>query len=236
MKNLFGIVALSAAAGLAAADVRIIHASPDTGAVDLYVNEAPDGSPFLSGLTFPNDTGYVDLATGTYDFFVTPAGQTAPIAIDLSGTAIDENVDISVFAIDFFANIRAGVYVDDRVSVADKSKVRFIHLSPDAGTVDVQFDNAGGVVFDDYVFEQASGYLELDPGTLDLEAVALDLGGAVIDLDPINLQAGFNYTVAALGSVNQGNFQVKVLVDATPAPGSLGLLALGGLAATRRRR
>ena len=66
------------------ARVRIIHASPSAGDVDIYV-VAPGGSidgvtPNFSAVPFLADTGYVSLAPGDYDVIVTATGsQTAAI-------------------------------------------------------------------------------------------------------------------------------------------------------------
>jgi hypothetical protein len=66
------------------ARVRILHASPTAGAVDLYV-VAPGASiaqatPAFSAVPFKANTGYVNLAAGRYDVVVTPTGsKTAAI-------------------------------------------------------------------------------------------------------------------------------------------------------------
>ena len=66
------------------AKLRIVHASPTAGAVDLYV-VAPGASiaqatPAFSSVPFKANTGYVSLAAGRYDVVVTPAGsKTAAI-------------------------------------------------------------------------------------------------------------------------------------------------------------
>lgn len=66
------------------ARVRIVHASPSAGGVDLYVG-APgtpiaSATPAFSNVPFKADTGYVNLAAGRYDVVVTPTGsKTAAI-------------------------------------------------------------------------------------------------------------------------------------------------------------
>lgn len=62
--------------------VRILHASPTAGAVDLYVL-APGASlatatPAFTNVPFKADTGYVSLAAGSYDVVVTPTGTRTP--------------------------------------------------------------------------------------------------------------------------------------------------------------
>lgn len=66
------------------ARVRILHASPSAGAVDIYVVPGGTGgdlsgaAPAFSGVPFLADTGYVELAPGSYDVVVTGAGSTVP--------------------------------------------------------------------------------------------------------------------------------------------------------------
>lgn len=62
--------------------LRIIHASPSAGLVDLYlVAPATDISkvePNFSGVDFKQDTGYLSIAAGDYDVVVTAQGSKTP--------------------------------------------------------------------------------------------------------------------------------------------------------------
>jgi hypothetical protein len=67
------------------ARVRIVHASPTAGNVDIYV-AAPGTdvnliSPTFANVAFKANTGYVGLNGATYEVSVTPTGLKAPIAI-----------------------------------------------------------------------------------------------------------------------------------------------------------
>ena len=73
---------LSCLAASSSAGVRVVHASPDTPPVDVYVNTAPGaGAPAIANLAFRGATGYVPLPTDTYRFRVTPSGATSPVPI-----------------------------------------------------------------------------------------------------------------------------------------------------------
>lgn len=80
------------------ARVRIVHASPSAGDVDIYVVPGGTGGnldgvdPAFSGVPFLAETGYVPLAPGEYDVVVTGAGSQlpaiGPVTLTLSGAGI----------------------------------------------------------------------------------------------------------------------------------------------------
>ncbi|MEJ8801026.1 DUF4397 domain-containing protein [Pontibacter sp. H249] len=92
------------------AQVMVIHASPDAPAVDLYVDDAKVNT---TALNYPNNTGYLDVESGSRNFKVTPAGLPASSAVIDADVDLDEDKAYSVFAIDRVANIGALVLEDD---------------------------------------------------------------------------------------------------------------------------
>jgi hypothetical protein len=236
-------VLLALTAGSAYAGVRVIHASPDTPPVDVYVNAvpgAPGASPAISNLPFTQSAGYVPLPTGSYDFRVTPAGVTSPVAISALGVALDGSTDYTIAAIDFLANIRPLVLIDNNVSNPTRARVRFVHAAPDVPQVDIALNNGGSqgtTLFDNSSFGAAAseGYIEVPGGTYNL-GVFLQNGALALPVNNLSLENGRAYTVFALGSLQQGNVQAAVYSDPIPAPAGAALLGCLGLATLRRRR
>jgi trimeric autotransporter adhesin len=80
------------------ARVRLLHASPSTGPVDIYVVPGGAGgildgeTPAFSAVPFLAETGYVPLAPGSYDVVVTGAGSQVPaigpVTLELAGGGI----------------------------------------------------------------------------------------------------------------------------------------------------
>ncbi len=63
------------------AKLRVLHLSPDAPAVDVVVLDATGAVALrpVTNLAFPDATGYLDLAPGTYRVAVVPAGASTPL-------------------------------------------------------------------------------------------------------------------------------------------------------------
>jgi len=179
--------------------VRVIHASPDAPAVDVCVN----GEPAFQGLEFARVTDYARLAPGTYAVRVTPAGAGCSSAgvID-ANLPVSAGQDISVIAVNFLAQIEPVVLVDDNAAPgAGRSRVRFVHASPNAPTVDITLPD-GTTLFDNIAFKQASRYLEVAAGTYTLQVRDETGTVVVLTLNDVQLNAGKVYSVFAVGLLN----------------------------------
>jgi hypothetical protein len=181
------------------ARLRVIHACPDAPAVDVCAN----GQAAFTGAAFPSATAYAALDPGTYAIRVTAAGAGCN-----SAGVIDANLplsagqDISVVAVNLLAQIEPLVLVDNNTPPASgKAKVRFVHASPNAPTVDITLAD-GTTLFNNVAFKQASAYLEVAAGTYNLQ-VRDETGTAVVlALNDVQLVAGKVYTVFAVGLLN----------------------------------
>lgn len=238
MKHALALVAALAAApalSAALADIRVIHASPDTPPVDIYVNAVPGPgvTPAISGLGFTQATPYVGLPAGSYDFRVTPAGAAAPIALELLGVGLAPNTDYTVAAINFFSSIEALTLVDDNTIDPAAARIRFVHTSPDAPAVDIRLAGGGPILFSNVAFRETGGYVTVPGGSYDLEVTVAGTNTVALSLPGVGVNNGFVYSVFAMGDL--ANLQAVTFVD-VPAPGSLGMIAVAGLLAARRRR
>ncbi|MGF1526323.1 MAG: DUF4397 domain-containing protein [Candidatus Competibacterales bacterium] len=78
------------------ARLRLVHGSPSAGPVDIYLT--PPGTPLtavtplLSGVTFTEDTGYLDLVAGDYELVLTPTGSITPALGPLAVSLLDGGV------------------------------------------------------------------------------------------------------------------------------------------------
>jgi len=181
--------------------VKVVHASPDAPGVDLLVDNTTAGT----NLTFPNNTGYLTVNSGTRNINVNVTG-TSTTVID-ANLSFERNKNYSVFAVNAVANLEAIVIEDDLTAPAQgKAHVRFIHLSPDAPAVDITLTD-GTVVFGNKSFKEFTAFTPLDAGTYNLEVRVTGTTTVALDLPGINLGAGKIYTVFAKGFLNGTNLQ-----------------------------
>lgn len=183
------------------ANVKVVHASPDAPGVDLLVDDNLAGV----NLTFPNNTGYLSVDEGTRNVKVNIHG-TFTIVIEADLT-LEADRNYSVFAVDNVQNISPLVIVDDLTPpVSGNAHVRFIHLSPNAPSVDITLSD-GTVVFGDYEFKEYSKFTPLPYGSYDLQVRLAGTETVVLDLPGISVSDGNIYTVFAKGLVGGMDMQ-----------------------------
>lgn len=181
--------------------VKVVHASPDAPGVDLLVDNTVAGT----NLTFPNNTGYLTVPSGTRNVKVNVTGTMTTVIEANVPFILDRNY--SVFAINSVANIEPLLIEDDLTAPAQgKAHVRFIHLSPDAPAVDITLTD-GTVVFGNRAFKDFTAFTPLDAGTYDLQVRVAGTSTVALDLPGITVESGKIYTVFARGFLNGSGTQ-----------------------------
>jgi LPXTG-motif cell wall-anchored protein len=187
-------LATSALAQSDMARVRVVHASPDAPAVDVWVN----GNVAFSNAPFQGITDYASLDAGSYQVQVTPTGATEPVVIDAT-LDLAGGTDYTVVAVGLLADIEPLVLVDNNSApAAGKAHVRFVHASPDAPAVDIAV-TGGPVLFSNVPFKGVGDYLPVDAGTYDLEARLAGTETVALSVPGVQLNEGTVYTIFAMG-------------------------------------
>lgn len=185
--------------------VRIFHAAPQAQNIDVYVND----QMVFSDLAFGDFTKYVYLDEGEYNVSVYLAGQKdRPI--------INQMVDVSsqqIFTVAATGNLdNLGLLViPDKVSKSPSqsySSLRVIHLSPNAPGVDILVD--GDKLFEDISFEEGTDYVDLNPGTYNVNVVLNTDKSVVLPLK-VTLNPDKIYTIYIMG--NPPTLQAVQVVD-----------------------
>ncbi len=200
------------------AKVRVVHASPDAPAVDVYI----DGSAVLTNVPFFTASDYLDLPAGSYRIQVTPTGSPADQAVIDATATVEAGMAYTIAATGLVASIAPAIIVDDLSAPASGSvKVRVYHFSPDAPAVDVKLAD-GTTLISSLAFPAASDYLEVPAGTYDLQVTPAGGDAVVIDLPGTALPAGQIVSVFATNEVASIAPEVAVtapVAAAAPAPG-----------------
>ena len=185
--------------------VRVFHAAPQAPNVDVYVND----QMVFSNLAFGDFIRYVYLDEGEYNVSVYLAGQK-------DRPVINQMVDVpsqQIFTIAATGNLdNLGLLViPDKVSKSPSqnySSVRVIHLSPNAPGVDILVD--GDTLFEDISFGEGTDYVDLNPGTYNVNVVLNTDKSVVLPLK-VTLNPDKIYTIYIIG--NPPTLQAVQVVD-----------------------
>lgn len=218
-------LALPASAQTSMAKVRVIHASPDAPAVDIWV----DGQAALRGVAFPAISDYLDVPAGAHKIVVAPAGQGEAAAVITANPTLEAGMAYTVAAVGPVASIKGQIFNDNLAApAAGKAHVRVIHASPDAPGVAVKV--AGGpTLIQSLEFPNASDYLPVDAGSYNLQVTPAGGDAVVIDIPNTALTAGTIYDVVAVGQLANIQAQVATYTPEASA-GAPGMLPETGLA------
>jgi len=201
--------------------VRVVHASPDTGAVDVVVND-DFMSPVVSGAVYTNVTGFLGpLPPASYNFKVAPTG-TMNAALDFDA-ALEQGRAYTVLAYDLFAGpIKELVLVDDNRRFATDAKLRIVHASPAAGNVDIYLLAPGALPSDSGVepsfagvpFGAETGFFGVPAGTYDAYVTPEgDPSTLAISATGVSVSAAGLYTIIARDAAGGGAPLGLILAD-----------------------
>ena len=203
---------LASQALYAQARVTVAHFAPfadtlDGTAVDILAN----GGELLSDMRFKDFTDYIEVPAGDYTIDVVPVGATDP-AITGDFTLEDGN-DYTLYAVGNGITQDLELWalldnVDD--PMMDNLNIRIVHAAPfaaDLAATEVSIRTAGGDLVNGLTgvpYGVDSGFFEIPAGNYDLKVASNDGSVNFIDIDAVDLPAGANITVFAVGDgINQ---------------------------------
>ena len=209
----------ASAHGGGTAKVGAFHNSPDTPAVDIYVN----GAKTLSDVTYGTLSDYLRVPQGTYHVQVKVAPSTAADPAALEADVRLGQRPVTIAAIGSLTGdggpLQLKVLRDRDTVSRHLARLRVAHTSPDAPAVDVQARLLGRWVpiVRGLEFGQATGYLLLPAWSYRLRIVAAGTDTVVKDLGRVRLRGSTSYTAWAVGFLTPQDsypgFGVFVSVD-----------------------
>ena len=180
------------------AKVRVLHASPDAPAVDVYLDDAKVDA--LTAVPFGVISGYLDVPAGDHNVKVYATGTTSDPVID-ADVSVEAGAAYTIAATDAVATIAAQVIEDQPDPDCDTARVRVVHFSADAPAVDVA--TAGSAPEDAVVkalaYPNATDYLDLPAGSYDLEVRLAGTTTVALDLPGVAVEDCNAYSVFAIG-------------------------------------
>jgi uncharacterized protein DUF4397 len=197
------------AAAESPAFVRIIHASPDVGTADVFL----DGSKLLSNFQFGTVTDYVTIPPGPHKVQIALIGKGIGAAVITQTLSVNPGIAYTVAALGTNSTgLSLEVFTDNNQLSSGMAKVRVYHLSPGTGTVNVSDGN--NMVIAGLGYPQASHYLILPAGSYTFHVTATQ-SNAILPPVSVTLKANTVTSVFAIGVIN-GTPQIEFVTSQVP--------------------
>ena len=190
------------------AAIRFLHTSYNAPNIDVYIN----GNRLVKDLPYRQVSHVLALKPGKYHIDLYPTGNMTDSVLNKKVT-IDAGKSYTLAAIDSVKKMRLLSYENQPAVPWNESKVRFIHLSPDAGPLDIAVKNRD-VVFPNIAYKQATDYLGLTPMTVDLETRQAGTRNVILPLPHAQFKPNDAYTIAIIGLAEEKpEIQAIILKD-----------------------
>lgn len=201
------------AAAATPAFVRIIHASPDVGTADVFV----DGSVLLSSFQFGAITDYAAIPPGPHKVQIALVGKGVGGSLITQTLAVSPGIAYTVAATGTKATgLGLEVFIDDNVVTGNMAKVRVYHLSPDAGNLTVNDGNS--TILNGITYRQASGYVSIPAQSYTFNVS----GGSLSNSLSVSVTAKAD-TITSIFAVGLVNGTPNIQLVSTEANGTPGL-------------
>ena len=212
------------------ANVRVAHMSPDAPAVNVQL----DNETVVQGADFSDVTEYLSVEPGDHRITITAADDESQVVFDEqlsfeAGTnyTVTAAGEVSENGTQEFSPL---VLTDAAEAPAgENASIRLVHVSPDAGPVDVTLNQTGDVLFDNATFGNETEYATVPSGvyTLNVRQAAEDNNGTIVESFNVSLVNETAYTAFAAGYVApedapaNTSFDLFTAVDVTNNPDDL---------------
>lgn len=177
---------------------RLLHASPDTPPVDIYVN----GNLIVKNLSYKQFAGYYTVAPCRYHIQIFTAGKgevliaegcfeicpRSAVTFALIGCTVCLLAIQEVYAICKHMRARCKAYV------------RFVNLSPNSHVLDVAF-TGGTTLFRSVPYRAHTRYIPVEPGIYAFQLKPAGSGMAGLTMPTVTIEQGKAYSVYAVGLV-----------------------------------
>ncbi len=177
--------------------LRLIHALPGAGPVDVYAN----GELIAKGLLFGKVVPYFQLKPGNYEIQLYPSGlYDNPLFTKTINLLPNSASTVSI--ITFYNNIDLFILNDSTSTPSlSNSFLRFIHLSPNSPLLTLSLLNNVSL-FNDVEYVETTGYYALSPGIYNFRVKLSSLSAISQLIRNLRLLNGQFYTIYIIGLFN----------------------------------
>jgi uncharacterized protein DUF4397 len=188
--------------------VRVIHASPDVGTADVFV----DGAKLLSSFQFGAVTDYVAIPAGPHKVQIALVGKGIGAAVISETLAVSPGLAYTVAAVGTKATgLSLKVFIDNNLLSPGTAKLRVYQLSPDGGAITVSAQ--GSILLSGINYQGASNYLPMSVGAYTFD-VSSATNNSTLPMDA-TLKANTVTSVFTVG-LYKGNPQIQLISSQVP--------------------
>jgi len=201
IKGLFVICCLlinisTAFAADPSSQLRVLHAVPDAGPIDVIV----DGKAAFSGVSFTEISDYIPLDAGSYTIQIQLTSEPGAYLLE---TTVEINPN------ETYTLINAGklllietVLLNDNLPTpqTDEVQVRLVHLSPNAPTIDLLAENdQESALFNETGFKDITTYRSMKAETYDVTLKVSGTSVVALTTPTLQFESGLAYTLFVVG-------------------------------------
>lgn len=193
--------------------VRVIHASPDVGTADVFV----DGAKLLSSFQFGAVTDYAAVPAGPHKVQIALVGKGINAAVISETLSVSPGLAYTVAAVGTQATgLSLEVFIDNNLLSPGTAKLRVYQLSPDGGSITVS--TQGKTLISGMSYRDASNYITFPAG-----AYTYDVGSATDNITlPVSVTLNAN-TVTSIFAVGLFNGNPKIQLVSSQVAGLPGV-------------
>ncbi|MCH7403071.1 DUF4397 domain-containing protein [Belliella kenyensis] len=175
--------------------VSIYHGAPETASLDVFANSSKvTNSPFRFTETLP----YLRYYLGQRTFKFSPYNSVTTLLEDTF--TIEDNKVYSIFLTGLPNDLEAIIVEDSWGSFnQNQTKIRFVHLSPDAGEVEILLDNEETSKFENNEFKSHSNFEALEAKSYNIKVVSKETGETLITANNVELKRNRAYSLILRG-------------------------------------
>ncbi|HEV2108246.1 MAG TPA: DUF4397 domain-containing protein [Thermomicrobiales bacterium] len=189
--------------------VRFVHASPDTPALAVYVDDASD--PISPRVSFGEATGFIALPEGEHRIRLVPEGVAPDGTVVEAAFEVEPRSAVELVAMNTRESIEIRPYPMNLEPLpVGQARVRVIHTVPDADPIDAILADGstlvGGVGFSD-----EAAYAAFPSGSVSFELTVSGEDDVLLPASRLTFEPGMVYDVLVTGLVDQQGLQLVVL-------------------------